>query len=332
MIYMSGKMTLSGNVYIGPMGNGGGGNENPGGGGEEVEPIPYERFADPLYTTAFAPMDSVYGVVLTGEITGLTQDTMLNTLMTTEDFLNIEQTLIVHMGDPDRYNYGTVHFAATGPLKSLELNPDIYGTGLFELSYRDNQIWSSYINNGRLHLVRVGTDPIVQETAGNTSGEPNTIGEGWVNVIGTPTPQTVPIWRYLVGGLVSNPITGEAMRSTDLISDYYDLFVGRKLKYNNVEIVDIDATATIGDFLGEVNDLQPGRIVAWIEENVGDAGMSSRMIIVDKGNNPISVGWRDPSHEVMEEPTAFEVADFGFGHDARYQGSAPANTTFGTEW
>lgn len=134
------------------------------------------------------------------------------------------------------------------------------------------------------------------------------------------------------GGLVSNPISGEAMRSTDLLSDYYDLFVGRKLKYNNIEIVDIDATTTIGDFLGEVNDLQPGRIVAWIEENVGDAGMSSRIIIIDKGNNPISVGWRDPSHEFLEEPTAFEVSDLGFGHDARFQGVAPANTTFGTSW
>ena len=331
MIYMSGKMTLSGNVYIGPLGNGGGG--NPGGGGEEVEPIPYERFGDPLYLSAFAPMDTVQGIVLVGEVTGLDQNTMYSSLMTTEDFLNIGEELVAHMGNPDTYEYGTVYGITNYVNKSTSMNPDIYGTGQFELSYRDNQIWSSYINNGRLHLVRVGaTPPIVQQGPGETDGSPNTLGEGWVNVIGTPTPQTVTVWRYLVGGLVSNPISGEAMRSTDLLSDYYDLFVGRKLKYNNIEIVDIDATATIGDFLGEVNDLQPGRIVAWIEENVGDAGMSSRIIIIDKGNNPISVGWRDPSHEFLEEPTAFEVSDLGFGHDARFQGVAPANTTFGTSW
>lgn len=324
MIYMSGKMNLSGNVYIGPQGDGGG--ENPGGG--DVEPIPYERFGDPLYLSAFAPIDSVMGTVLVGEVTGLTYGTPINTYLSTEDSLYVGPYSVGDMSNPDAYQYWNVGEPVRLITKHLGLNPDIYGTGLFELSYRDNQIWSSYINNGRIHLVHVGANSIVQPE--EWDGEDNSVF-GWAPLMGSPTPQNVPIWRYLVGGLITNETTNEAMVSTDLLTDYYDLRLGRKLKYNNVVILDIESTTTIGDFLGAVNDLAPGRIVAWIEENIGDAGMSSRIVIIDKGNNPISIGWRDPSHEFLEEPTAFEVRDLGFSHQARFQGSAPGGTTFDTD-
>lgn len=288
--------------------------------GSSGGPVPPTPFYLPLNAA-----DSQSGYTLTGTLSITAATTMEDLGYTSSDTLALDGVTLFDFSVTDPATV-SVSILISTINTNYSLNTDIWNTAQYFPSYADNAIWTADIEGGYFSLTHWGSAFSLGTSVLPANWDKVFFGAGSGG--GTGATYNTSLWRYAVGGPIQTIPGNNAIQLSDLLAENSGLQNDETIfMYNGVDLFTLSLTDTYSTLINAINSVNPGVVVATLEVDIyPNDNSQSRIVIVDKGNNPIALGMRFASGG-GQPPTGFEITNLGFAYSARFYGSLPANST-----